>query len=166
MNSLIQFKGTASFSRSVDCENPERFIFKAVCGPVFAVSARSRRGRPRRPIADRLDNLLDCVNHQLRFLTLNIVPAFCRDYVFGIWRKCRQRINMGNNAKIERIGEPMAFENQVTAYQDWDHITQPLPSAFLIDRSFRPERRDQPDNGKQNPAVADDIESKRIGGHN
>ena len=131
MNSLIQFKGTASFSRSVDCENAERFIFKAVCGPVFAVS-----------------------------------PAFCCDYVFGIWRKCRQRINMGNNAKIERIGEPMAFENQVTAYQDWDHITQPLPSAFLIDRSFRPERRDQPDKGKQNPAVADDIESKRIGGHN
>jgi len=42
MNSLIQFKGTASFSRSVDCENAERFIFKAVCGPVFAVSARSR----------------------------------------------------------------------------------------------------------------------------
>src|SRR5437870_295720 len=65
MNSLIQFKGTASFSRSVDCENAERFIFKALCGPVFAVSARSRRGRPRRPIADRLDNLLDCVNHQL-----------------------------------------------------------------------------------------------------
>jgi hypothetical protein len=56
MNSLIQFKGTASFSRSVDCENAERFIFKAVCGPVFAVSARSRRGRPRRPIADCLDN--------------------------------------------------------------------------------------------------------------
>jgi hypothetical protein len=49
MNSLIQFKGTASFSRSVDCENAERFIFKAVCGPVFAVSARSRGGR-----ADRL----------------------------------------------------------------------------------------------------------------
>ena len=92
MNSLIQFKGTASFSRSVDCENAERFIFKAVCGPVFAVSARSRRRRPRRPIADRLDNLLDCVNHQLRFLTLNIVPAFCCDYVFGIWRKCRQRV--------------------------------------------------------------------------
>ena len=44
MNSLIQFKGTASFSRSVDCENAERFIFKAVCGPVFAVSARSREG--------------------------------------------------------------------------------------------------------------------------
>ena len=67
----------------------------AVCGPVFAVSARSRRGRPRRPIADRLDNLLDCVNHQLRFLNLNIVPAFCCDYVFGIWRKCRQRILSG-----------------------------------------------------------------------
>jgi hypothetical protein len=91
MNSLTQFKGTASFSRSVDCENAERFIFKAVCGPVFAVSARSR-GDLRRPIADRLDNLLDCVNHQLRFLTLNIVPAFCCDYVFGIWRKCRQRV--------------------------------------------------------------------------
>jgi hypothetical protein len=42
MNSLIQFKGTASFSRFEDCENAERFIFKAVCGPVFAVSARSR----------------------------------------------------------------------------------------------------------------------------
>ena len=134
MNSLIQFKGTASFSRSVDCENAERFIFKAVCGPVFAVSARSRGG-PRRPIADCLDNLLDCVNHQLRFLT-EYRTAFCCDYVFGIWRKCRQRINMGNNAKIERIGEPMAFENQVTAYQDWDHIAQPLPSAFLIDRRF------------------------------
>ena len=76
MNSLIQFKGTASFSRSVDCENAERFIFKAVCGPVLAVSARSRRGRPRRPIADRLDNLLDCVNHQLRFLKLEYCARF------------------------------------------------------------------------------------------
>jgi len=44
MNSLIQFKGTASFSRSVDCENAERFIFKAVCGPVFAVSADQGAG--------------------------------------------------------------------------------------------------------------------------
>src|SRR5260370_3553339 len=91
MNSLIQFKGTASFSRSVDCENADRFIFKAVCGPVFAVSARSRGG-PRRPIADRLDNLLACVNHQLRFLTFNIVPAFCCVYLFGILRKRLQRV--------------------------------------------------------------------------
>ena len=72
---------------------------------------------------------------------------------------------MWDHAKIERLGEPLAFENQVTADQDWDHVTQPLPPAFLIDGSFGPERRDQPGNGKQNPAVADDIECQRIGGH-
>jgi len=33
MNSLIQFKGTASFSRSVDCENAERFISKLSAVP-------------------------------------------------------------------------------------------------------------------------------------
>src|SRR5439155_6062541 len=53
----------------------------------------------------------------------------------------RKRINMRDHAKIERIGEPLAFENQITADQNRDHITQLLPSAFLIDRSFGPERR-------------------------
>ena len=67
--------------------------------------------------------------------------------------------------KIERLGEPLAFENQVTADQDRDHVPQPLPPAFLIDGSLGPERCDQPDNGKQNPAVADDIECKGIDGH-
>jgi hypothetical protein len=57
----------------------------------IAVTADSRRGRPRGRIADRLDNLLDCVNHQLRFLNLNIVRAFGCDFVFGIWCKCCQR---------------------------------------------------------------------------
>ena len=49
MNSLIQFKGTASFSRSVDCENAERFIFKAVCGPGLRGQRPIKGGR-----ADRL----------------------------------------------------------------------------------------------------------------
>src|SRR5437773_12380087 len=57
-----------------------------------SAKGRLRRGRPRRWIADCLDNLLDCVNHQLRFLDLNIVRAFYGDCVFGIWRKRRQRI--------------------------------------------------------------------------
>jgi hypothetical protein len=80
-------------------------------------------------------------------------------------RTTRQRINVRNDAKIERIGKPMAFENQVTADQDRDHVTEPLPSTFVIDRSLGPERRDPPDNGKQKPAVADDIESQGIGTH-
>ena len=72
---------------------------------------------------------------------------------------------MRNHAKIERIGGPLAFENQITADQDRDHVTQPLPSAFLVDGSFDPERGDKPNDGKQNPAVADDVESQGIGGH-
>ena len=49
-------------------------------------------GRPRGRIADCFDNLLDCVDHQLRFLGLNVVRALGRDFVFGVWCKCRQRI--------------------------------------------------------------------------
>ena len=53
-------------------------------------AAGSTRGRPCGRITDCLDNLLDCVNHQLRFLGLNVVRALGRDFVFGVWCKCRQ----------------------------------------------------------------------------
>ena len=46
---------------------------------------QSRCGLPRGRIADRLDNSLNCVNHQLRFLDLNVVRALGCDLVFGVW---------------------------------------------------------------------------------
>src|SRR6266480_734653 len=67
-----------------------------------SVKRRLRRGHPRRWIADGLDNLLDCVNHQLRFLDLNIVRAFCGDCVFGIWCKRRQRILSAVPCPVQR----------------------------------------------------------------
>src|SRR4029077_1724877 len=63
---------------------------------LFFVMVRPRRpsmrGLPRRRITDCFDNLLDCVDHQLRFLGLNVVRALGRDFVFGVWCKCRQFI--------------------------------------------------------------------------
>src|SRR6266480_1296703 len=67
-----------------------------------SVKSRLRRGRPRRWIADCLDNLLDCVNHQLRFLDLNIVRAFCGDCVFGIWRKRRKPVLSAVPCPVQR----------------------------------------------------------------
>src|SRR5205807_1439599 len=105
----------ASHSKSTSCKiHGRRFCFAKALGvrarPRVAFRERPRwktdtchswrRGRlghgrnalPRRWITDGLDNLLDCVNHQLRFLDLNIVRAFCGDCVFGIWCKRRQRV--------------------------------------------------------------------------
>jgi len=53
---------------------------------------QSRCGLPRRRIADCLNNLLDCVDHHLRFLDLNVVRALGCDFVFAVWCKCCQRI--------------------------------------------------------------------------
>ena len=59
---------------------------------LMCTNGESRRNRPCGWIADCFDNLLDCVDHQLRFLGLNVVRALGRDFVFGVWCKCRQRV--------------------------------------------------------------------------
>src|SRR6476469_1967149 len=58
-------------------------------------------GRPRRRITDCFDNLFDCIDHQLRFLGLNVVRALGRDFVFGVWCNCRQRVLRGVPRLIE-----------------------------------------------------------------
>ena len=59
---------------------------------LMCTNGESRSGRPCGRITDCLDNLLNCVDHQLRFLGLNVVRALGRDFVFGVWCKFRQRI--------------------------------------------------------------------------
>ena len=53
---------------------------------------RFKASRRRRRITDCLDNLFDCVDHQLRFLGLNVVRALGRDFVLGLWCNRRQRV--------------------------------------------------------------------------
>lgn len=59
---------------------------------LMCTNGESRSGRPSSRIANCFDNLLDCVNHQLRFLGLNVVRAFGCNFVFGFWCKRRQCI--------------------------------------------------------------------------
>ena len=71
------------------------WLMLTITGRAFfltCTNGESRSGRPSSRIANCLDNLLDCVNHQLRFLGLNVVRALGCDFVFGVWCKRRQRI--------------------------------------------------------------------------
>src|SRR6266516_7953010 len=104
-----------------------------------SVKSRLRRGRPRQWIADGLDDIADCVNHQLRFLDLNIVRAFCGDCVFGIWCKRRQRVLSGVPCpvqccrKINRQRLPWAEIEWLTLRQNkkWNRADRLCGNGFF-----------------------------------